>query len=935
MQNNSVAFRAVIASLLLLGAWCSNVYAETKRVLVLNSYSEGYYWSDRIMDGIHSVMDEQQDVELFINYMDTKRISDDDYLLHLRELYQHKYRLQKIDAIISTDDNALNFLLNYRDELFPDVPIFFNGINDYHPSRIAGHKLVTGIAETYDAAGTINMMLGLHPKTKEIVIVSDETTTATLFNGLIARAEHLFQEQVTFTYLTNLREDELHQALSNLPNNALILWTVHVRAQGGESISIEESIHMIGTSSNLPIYTLADVVGLGVVGGKTTTPHYQGEIAAQMALNYLNGEAIENMPVISKPPLEYHFDFNVLQRFGIAEGDLPPGSNIMNKPFSTYEEYKWIIWILTVFILILVAIIIVLAYFIKKRMLAEEALKQSEEKFQVIFEQAAVGVAQIESKTGKFIKINNKYCDIVGYTEEEMLFNTFQEITHPDDLHEDLMNMELLFKREIREFTMVKRYIHKNGSSVWVNLTVSPMWKPDEEPSYHVAVVEDITDAHKLSEQLSYQASHDALTGLVNRREFEDRAERMISTVREEHDEHALCFMDLDQFKVVNDTCGHTAGDEMLRQISLLLKNVVRFRDTLARLGGDEFGVLMEHCSLDQAHRVASSIQKAIQEYQFVWEGYSFNIGVSMGLVPITEMTPNLTDVLKNADAACYVAKDMGRNRIHVYHTDDAELAQRHGEMQWVTRLNQAFEKDRFCLYAQPIVPLDSSSDKHYELLIRMVDEDGIIIPPGGFLPAAERYNLITQIDRWVIENAFRLLAENPNFLNQINFISINLSGQSLTEQSVLSFIITQLNETGIKAEKICFEITETAAISNLSTAIKFISTLKELGCRFALDDFGSGLSSFAYLKSLPVDYLKIDGMFVKDIVDDPIDHAMVKSINEIGQVMGMKTIAEFMENDEIKGMLQKIGVDYAQGYGIGKPQPFEDLLASQITLAI
>jgi diguanylate cyclase (GGDEF)-like protein/PAS domain S-box-containing protein len=936
MQNYSVAFRAVIASLLLLGAWCSDVYAETKRVLILNSYSEGYSWSDQIMDGIHSVMDEQKDVELFINYMDTKRISDDDYLLHLRDLYQHKYRLQKIDAIISTDDNALNFLLNYRDELFPDVPIFFNGINDYQPSRIAGHKLVTGIAETYDAAGTIDMMLGLHPKTKEIVIVSDETTTATLFNGLIARAEHLFQEQVIFTYLTNLGADELHQALSNLPNNALIIWTVHARTPQGESISIEESIRMIGTSSNLPIYTLADVVGQGVVGGKITTPHYQGEIAAHMALKYLNGEAIENMPVISNPPLKYHFDFNVMQRFDIDEDDLPRGSHIMNKPFSTYEEYKWIIWMVTVFILILVAIIIVLAYFIKKRMLAEKALQQSEEKFQVIFEQAAVGVAQIESKTGKFIKINNKYCDIVGYTEEEMLFNTFQEITHPDDLHEDLMNMELLFQRKIREFTMVKRYIHKDGSNVWVNLTVSPMWKPDEEPSHHVAVVEDITDAHKLSEQLSYQASHDALTGLVNRREFEHRAEHIIATVREEHDEHALCFMDLDQFKVVNDTCGHTAGDEMLRQISLLLKNVVRFHDTLARLGGDEFGVLMEHCSLDHAHRVASSIQKAIQEYQFVWEGYSFNIGVSMGLVPITETTPNLTEVLKNADAACYVAKDMGRNRIHVYHSDDAELAQRHGEMQWVTRLNQAFEKNRFCLYAQPIVPLDNTScDKHYELLIRMVDKDGNIIPPGGFLPAAERYNLITQIDRWVIENAFHLLAENPNFLNQISFISINLSGQSLTEQGVLGFIIAQLNETGIKAEKICFEITETAAISNLSTAIKFISTLKELGCRFALDDFGSGLSSFAYLKSLPVDYLKIDGMFVKDIVDDPIDHAMVKSINEIGQVMGMKTIAEFMENDEIKGMLQEIGVNYAQGYGIGKPQPFDDLLASQRMLAI
>jgi EAL domain-containing protein (putative c-di-GMP-specific phosphodiesterase class I) len=274
------------------------------------------------------------------------------------------------------------------------------------------------------------------------------------------------------------------------------------------------------------------------------------------------------------------------------------------------------------------------------------------------------------------------------------------------------------------------------------------------------------------------------------------------------------------------------------------------------------------------------------------------------------------------------MAKELGRNRIHIFHHDDEHLAKRSGEMQWVARLNQALEEDRFCLYAQSIEPLDSRTDKHYELLIRMVDEKGEIIPPGAFLPAAERYNLISKLDHWVIKNAFGLLADNPAFLKQINFCSINLSGQSLTAPEILEFIISQMHESGIQGEKICFEITETAAISNLSRAVEFISTLKELGCQFALDDFGSGLSSFGYLKNLPVDYLKIDGMFVKDIVDDPIDHAMVKSINEIGHVMGMQTIAEFVENDEIKGMLREIGVNFAQGYGIDKPFPFNKLLA-------
>jgi diguanylate cyclase (GGDEF)-like protein/PAS domain S-box-containing protein len=426
--------------------------------------------------------------------------------------------------------------------------------------------------------------------------------------------------------------------------------------------------------------------------------------------------------------------------------------------------------------------------------------------------------------------------------------------------------------------------------------------------------------------KLSYQASHDILTGLVNRREFERRTERLLSTKRQNKEEHALCFMDLDQFKVVNDTCGHVAGDEMLRQLSAELKKLVRHRDTLARLGGDEFGILMEHCPLDDAQRVTKSILEAIQGFQFLWEGHSFKVGVSMGLVPIVDTDTSLSELLKAADAACYIAKDKGRNRVHIYHAEDTEIAKRHGEMQWVERINKALENNQFCLYAQPISSLDSNKSKHYEFLLRMLDDNGSLIPPAAFLPAAERFNQISKIDRWVIENIFDLLLEHPELSNQLDFISINLSGQSLADEDFHVFIIKKIMDTMVPPEKICFEITETAAISNLNIANQFILKMKVLGCLFALDDFGSGLSSFAYLKNLPVDYLKIDGMFVKDIFDDPIDHAMVKSINEIGHVMGMKTIAEFVESDEIKGMLREIGVNYAQGYGIGRPKPLDEL---------
>ena len=558
---------------------------------------------------------------------------------------------------------------------------------------------------------------------------------------------------------------------------------------------------------------------------------------------------------------------------------------------------------------------------------AVENLRESNERFQNSFKYAAIGM-WLGEKDGTIKEANPSACKITGYSESELIGKNLREITHPDDLAISVDHHARLFSGEIDNYNLIKQYRHKDGHYIWADVSVALVRNKEGVADYSIVHVNDITKEKEISEELSYHASHDALTDLVNRREFERRTERLLSNIKVEEHEHALCYMDLDQFKLVNDTCGHVAGDELLRQLSTLLKITVRKRDTLARLGGDEFGILMEHCSLDHAHRVAKSLQKAIQEYQFSWEGHNFKVGVSMGLIAITQNTQNLTELLKNADTACYMAKDAGRNRIHIYHSEDSMVAKRHGDMQWVERLHKALEEDRFCLYAQSIVPLDRSKSKQYEILLRMIDEQGNVIAPGAFLPAAELYDIMSKLDAFVIEKTFGLLAAHPILCEQVNSFSINLSGQSLAEPNFLNFVITQLEESGIESNKICFEITETAAISNVKLAKKFISTLKELGCYFALDDFGSGLSSFGYLKNLPVDFLKIDGMFVKNIVDDPIDHAMVKSINEIGHVMGMQTIAEFVENDEIKGMLREIGVNYAQGYGIDKPQPFNEILA-------
>ncbi len=475
--------------------------------------------------------------------------------------------------------------------------------------------------------------------------------------------------------------------------------------------------------------------------------------------------------------------------------------------------------------------------------------------------------------------------------------------------------------------------VSRSGKEYAIENSAAPIRGRDGVLLGVVLVFKDVTQARNLSREISFQASHDALTGLINRHEFERRLRRVLETACTDATENALCYMDLDQFKLVNDTSGHAAGDELLRQIGQLLKERIRKRDTLARLGGDEFGLLMEHCSLNEARRVAENLIKTVDEMSFFWEDKVFNIGVSVGLVAVNRESESIDGVLSAADSACYMAKEQGRNRVHLHQEDDEELARRHGEMQWAVRLPRAIKEERFQLYFQDIVPIEGGKNHqagYYELLLRMEDEAHNLILPGAFLRAAERYNLSDKLDRWVIKQAFHWLQDHPKQQEQLNLCSINLSGLSLSNKTFLPFVVKELEASGIPPRKICFEITETVAIANLRSATAFISALREMGCRFSLDDFGSGLSSFAYLKNLRVDFLKIDGLFVIDILDDPMDLAMVKSINEIGHVMGKQTIAEFVENDAVLEKLKEIGVDYAQGYGIGKPRPIDQKLAIQ-----
>jgi diguanylate cyclase (GGDEF)-like protein len=445
----------------------------------------------------------------------------------------------------------------------------------------------------------------------------------------------------------------------------------------------------------------------------------------------------------------------------------------------------------------------------------------------------------------------------------------------------------------------------------------------------HDLLQDRIQDATRM---LRHQAQHDSLTGLTNRQEFERKLAIALDSVKKTNAKHIFCYMDLDQFKVVNDTCGHHAGDELLRQISLILSQRVREEDTFARLGGDEFGLLLENCDLPNALMIAEEMRVMIQDFRFVHENRMFKIGVSIGMVEITREMEDLGAITSCADAACYAAKDNGRNRIHLFRHQDNDLAKRHVEMEWVGRINLAMEEERFCLYCQAILPLQPNDETtFYEILIRKIGEDGTIILPMAFIPAAERYHLMAELDRWVIKKTFSVYQElfDSQHFNSSHLLSINLSGMSLSDKGLLDYIKEQFEIYHVPPTRICFEITETSAIINLTNTVNLMQSLKLIGCKFLLDDFGSGMSSFAYLKNLPVDYLKMDGGFVRDISRNPIDLAMAKSIQSIAKAMQIKTIAEFVECQKTLDLLREMGVDYGQGFYLGTPMPIESTISN------
>jgi diguanylate cyclase (GGDEF)-like protein/PAS domain S-box-containing protein len=617
------------------------------------------------------------------------------------------------------------------------------------------------------------------------------------------------------------------------------------------------------------------------------------------------------------------FDYRQLQRFEVDENLLPPDSVVINKSTTLYGEHKQLVWFVVAIFMILFMVILVLGTNVRRREQAEQRLRANQDRFRDFAESAADWFWETDSDM-RFTYVSRRSQEVLGVPREKLIGLTIDEVFSEADQPSELTAQPNSERSGLRPFQMQSFWRRPDGMRRVISTSGRPIRDTNAVFHGYRGTSRDISDSYSLTEELGYQASHDTLTNLLNRRAFEQRLQTLLSRIKELPGEHALCYLDLDQFKVVNDTCGHIAGDELLKRLAERLQHQVRKRDTVARLGGDEFGVLLEDCPPDRAWELVSNLHKAINEFQFVWNDQSFHVGASIGLVPINSSETTLDELLAAADRACYVAKDEGRNRVHLYRTDDEEIANHQGEIRWVSRIQRALEEDRVVICLQPIRPLPPNrpTGEHYEVLVRLIDEKGALVSPAAFLPAAERYNLSVALDQRILDEGLRYFTADRNRLDGLSIAFVNLSSQTFGSASFLDYILERAQFYNMPPEKLCFEISERTAITRLEDAKEFVDELRRLGCRFALDDFGRGSYSFRYLKELAVDFVKIDGSFVQNMLKDPMDLVMVRSINDIARLSNAATIAEYVEDTATLNKLIEIGIDFAQGYAVGRPVP-------------
>jgi diguanylate cyclase (GGDEF)-like protein/PAS domain S-box-containing protein len=643
-------------------------------------------------------------------------------------------------------------------------------------------------------------------------------------------------------------------------------------------------------------------------------------------------KTIRNKSIIESESIEV-FNPEEIKKSQFNLKELPKNNQFINVDISFYQKYKNLVWITSSGFIAFLVIIVLLIEVIRRRSITEKILRENEQRYKDLAEAGANLFWELDANlTFCYVSGNSDFLqnfsapeNLVGKTAQEILKNN-PKINFDWEDFQRLIETRLPIKNflfSVQEDELSMRIFKLNGNPIFDKNGL--FWG-------YRGIKREITEEYNLTQKIAYQAAYDSLTGLLNRREFDNRLQEAVKKAKKYGVQSFLCYLDLDQFKIVNDTAGHLVGDRLLAELAQLLQTNIRTYDILGRLGGDEFGLLLESCSPEQAKKICEQLIQIIKNYQFNWQNRRFNLGVSIGMVSILPTSSNATELLSRADLACYKAKDLGRGRVYITDIHDEELELQQTQMMQIANVTQAIEENRFYLVKQLIKPIFKVNNPylHYEILLRLEDENGQSISTSEFIPAAERYGAINIIDRWVLKTIINNYSQFFGYEKVI--VSINLSGVSISDERFVTDLTKLIEQANIDPSCLCLEITETATISQIERAQQFINSLKKLGIKFALDDFGSGVSSFGYLKNLPVDYLKIDGSLVKNIVQEKCDRSIVRLINEIAHMMGMETIAEFVENDEILEKLTEIGVDYVQGYRISKPTNLLQLLTTKNT---
>jgi len=929
-KNKQIKYVIFISNLIFYFFLSTAKSSAQDNILVIHSYHPEFSWTKSLKEGIDESFNKNiEDVNVFHEFIDAKRYPNLKHGQSFLNYIKTKYKNTDIDILMVSDDPGLDLVLGNRDEYFSDIPLVFLGINHVQ-SQLLNLPQATGVFENRDVAAII-VEAQRQTNSNQIIVINDSTQTGQANLQKLQECCQLHNACRQITIINDLEPQNIESVFEEYSVNipVLLLGQLINSSSHGELYSLEVGAQILRSRIINPIYSFnPTMLNYGVVGGKFLEGEHHAKQATEIVKSILQGTTIENIKPIIKADNHWIFDAKELEKYNIDLKELPKNSEIINLELSFYEKNKSLVWLTSSVFIVALLIIALLIEIIRKGEIAKKILRENKSRYKDLAEAGANIFWEIDPSF-KFCYISGDTQNLYNRSSQEILGKSLRELFGNNldfdfpwntyetkiETHQPLTNLIFKIKQQHREL----KIFQLNGKPIY-----------DQNHSFigYRGIKREITEEYNLSQTIVYQASYDSLTGLINRREFNNYFRALVDETVKSQISSVLCFLDLDRFKLVNDTAGHLVGDCLLSEVASLLQSCIRQKDILGRLGGDEFGLLLIDISVLEAQKICQNIINRITEYRFKWNDRLFDIGISIGMISITNNSFDATELLSKADLACYKAKDLGRGRLYIAGKEDSELNNDQMQMEYIANVSQAIEKQQFYLAKQLIQSVDPQKrfHQHYEILLRYKDEDGNIISPGLFIPAAEKYGVITIIDRWVLET---IINNHKNYFpDQKTMLSVNLSGISISNQEFIEFVVNLLNSTDMDLSYLCLEITETAAISQISQALEFIATMRKLGVKFALDDFGSGVSSFSYLKDLPIDYLKIDGSLIKNIVTEASDRAIVDSINCIAQIMGIKTIAEFVENDEILQILADIGVDYAQGYGIGKPVSCQPMVA-------